>query len=264
MAWNNRMTDPVLYEQDGSVAVITLNRPESLNAFNEDMRLRLIEATARARDDAGVRVVVLTGAGRCFNAGADLKSGFRDGAAVERVLNEQYKPSLMNLYGMDKPVIGAVHGFAAGIGLSYALVCDLLVMGEGAYLMSPFANIGLIPDGGATWLLTRALGHRRAYRMAIECEKLPATECLALGLANRLAPDDKVQETARAWAQEIARRAPLALARTKRLMREAGQLDYGQAISAEAALQHLCIDSADSREGIAAFLEKRKPEFKGS
>lgn len=258
------MGETVLYDQQGHVAVITLNRPDSLNAFNQEMRMDLIEATARTRQDASVRVVVLTGAGRCFSAGADLKAGFRTSAHVEQWLNEEYKPSLMNLYEMPKPVIAAVHGFAAGIGLSYALVCDLMIMGQGAYLLSPFSSIGLIPDGGATWLLTRSIGYRRAYQMACEAERIPAATCLSLGLANRLAADDKVLDEARAWAAGLAGRAPLALARTKQAMRAAAHADYGPAIGNEAALQRLCIDSVDSHEGIAAFLEKRKPEFKGN
>ena len=257
------MSESILYERDGDIAVITLNRPESLNSFNQEMRMRLIDATTKARDDAAVRVVVLTGAGRCFSAGADLKFGFGNGAQVENSLNAEYKPSLLNLHEMQKPVIGAVHGFAAGVGIAYALVCDLLVMGQGAYLLSPFANIGLIPDGGSTWLLSRALGYRRAYQLAIECEKLPATDCLSLGMVNRLAPDAGVLDAARAWAHTLALRAPLALARTKQVMRDAGRLDYAQAITDEAALQRLCIDSADCKEGVGAFLEKRKPIFTG-
>jgi len=258
------MGTTIMYEQAGHVAVITLNRPDALNSFNQEMRLDLVEATARARQDASVRVVVLTGAGRCFSAGADLKAGLRNGAQVEQWLNQEYKPSLMNLYEMQKPVIAAVHGFAAGIGISFALVCDLMIMGEGAYLLSPFSNIGLVPDGGATWLLTRAIGYQRAYQMACEAERIPATACLSMGLANRLVPDDRVLAEARAWAENLAQRAPLALAHTKQAMREAAHMDYAGTISYEAALQKLCIDSADSREGIAAFLEKRKPTFTGS
>ena len=257
------MGTTVLYEQQGQVAVITLNRPDSLNSFNQEMRLDLIAATGRARQDASVRVAILTGAGRCFSAGADLKAGFKAGAEVEQALNQEYKPSLMHLYEMQKPVIAAVHGFAAGIGLSYALVCDLMIMGEGAYLLSPFSNIGLIPDGGATWLLTRSIGYRRAYQLACAAERIPANACLSLGLANRIVPDDGVLVEARAWAEELAQRAPLALAHTKQAMRDAAHADYGQTVSNEAALQSLCIDSADSREGIAAFLEKRKPIFTG-
>ena len=257
------MGTTIMYDQHGHVAVITLNRPDSLNSFNQEMRLDLMAATSRARQDASVRVVVLTGAGRCFSAGADLKAGLRNGAQVEQWLNEEYKPSLIDLYEMQKPVIAAVHGFAAGIGLSYALVCDLMIMGNGAYLLSPFSNIGLIPDGGATWLLSRSIGYRRAYQLACESERILATACLSMGLANRLAADDQVLPEARAWAEGLAQRAPLALARTKQAMHEAAHLDYPQTIGNEAALQKLCIDSADSREGIAAFLEKRNPEFKG-
>ena len=257
------MGETVLYDQHGHVAVITLNRPDALNSFNQEMRLDLVAATTRARQDATVRVVVLTGAGRCFSAGADLKAGLKNGAQVEQWLNQEYKPSLMDLYEMQKPVIAAVHGFAAGIGLSYALVSDLMIMGEGAYLLSPFSTIGLLPDGGATWLLPRAIGYRRAYQLACEAERIPAAACLSMGLANRLVADERVLVEARAWGEGLAQRAPLALARTKQAMREAAHADYSQTIGNEAALQKLCIDSADSREGIAAFLEKRKAEFKG-
>lgn len=257
------MGTTVQYERQGQVATITLNRPESLNSFNQEMRADLVDATTRARHDDDVRVVVLTGAGRCFSAGADLKQGFRDGAAVQQALVEEYKPSLMNLHEMQKPVIAAVNGFAAGIGLSYALVCDLVVMGEGAFLLSPFSTIGLIPDGGATWLLARSLGHRRAYQMAAEAERLPAAKCLELGLANRVVADAQVLAEATGWAAALAQRAPLALARTKQALHQALRTDYGNAIDGEAALQKLCIDSADSREGIAAFLEKRQPVFHG-
>jgi 2-(1,2-epoxy-1,2-dihydrophenyl)acetyl-CoA isomerase len=257
------MGNTVLYEQRDRVAVITLNRPEALNSFDREMRQDLIEATTRARHDDNVRVVVLTGAGRCFSAGADLKQSFRHGADVQQALTTEYKPSLMNLHEMQKPVIAAVNGFAAGIGLSYALVADLAVMGEGAFLLSPFANIGLIPDGGATWLLARAIGHRRAYRLAAEAERLPAAACLELGLVNKVVPDERVLMEATAWAEDLARRAPLALARTKQALHHALAIDYSEAIDQEAALQKLCIDSEDSREGIAAFLEKRQPQFHG-
>ena len=148
------MTDTVLYETEGAVATITLNRPEALNSFDREMRADLAAATARARADSAIRAVVLTGAGRCFSAGADLKAGFKTGEEVERIVNEEYRPSLVDIAEMDKPVISAVNGFAAGIGLSYALVCDLSVMGENAFLLCPFSAIGLVPDGGSTWLLT--------------------------------------------------------------------------------------------------------------
>ena len=258
------MTNTVLYDATDAVATITLNRPDSLNSFDRNLRADLAAATAQARDDKTIRAVILTGAGRCFSAGADLKAGFKSGAEVERIVNEEYRPSLMDITGMDKPVISAINGFAAGIGLSYGLVCDLSVMGENAFLLCPFSTIGLIPDGGSTWLLTRAMGYKNAYQMAVDNERLPAARCRELGLINKVVADDELMETAREWAGKLAGKAPLALARTKKLMRQAPTLSYADAISAEAALQHLCFDSADCREGITAFLEKRTPEFTGA
>lgn len=258
------MTDSVLYETEGTVATITLNRPESLNSFNKEMRADLAAATSQARNDTGIRAVILTGAGRCFSAGADLKAGFKTGAEVEQILNEEYRPSLADIAEMNKPVISAINGFAAGIGLSYALVCDLSVMGESAFLLSPFSSIGLIPDGGSTWLLARAMGHMNAYQMAVENERMPAARCRELGLVNRITADDALMESAREWATRLTGKAPLALARTKKMMRQALTLSYADAISAEAALQRLCFDSADCKEGITAFLEKREPRFTGS
>lgn len=258
------MTDTVLYESEGAVATITLNRPDALNSFDREMRADLAAATARARDDTAIRAVVLTGAGRCFSAGADLKAGFRTGEEVERIVNEEYRPSLVDIAEMDKPVISAINGFAAGIGLSYALVCDLSVMGENAFLLCPFSSIGLVPDGGSTWLLTQAIGHKNAYELAVENERMPAARCRELGLVNKVVADDELMAVASEWANKLAGKAPLALARTKKLMRQAATLSYADAITAEAALQHLCFDSADCREGITAFLEKRKPTFSGT
>ena len=258
------MTDTVLYETEGAVATITLNRPAALNSFDREMRADLAAATARARADTAIRAVVLTGAGRSFSAGADLKAGFKTGAEVEQILNEEYRPSLIDIAEMDKPVISAINGFAAGIGLSYALVCDLSVMGENAFLLCPFSSIGLVPDGGSTWLLPRAMGYMNAYQLAVDNERLPAARCRELGLVNKVVADNELLASARAWAEKLAGKAPLALARAKKLMRQASSLSYADAITSEAALQHLCFDSADCREGISAFLEKREPRFTGT
>ena len=258
------MTNSVLYETEGAIATITLNRPAALNSFDREMRADLAAATAQARGDAGIRAVILTGAGRAFSAGADLKAGFKTGAEVERIVNEEYGPSLIDITEMEKPVISAINGFAAGIGLSYALACDLSVMGENAFLLCPFSAIGLIPDGGSTWLLTHAAGYKNAYEMAVENERMPAARCKELGLVNKVTADDELMETAREWVGRLAGKAPLALARTKKMMRRTPTLGYAEAISAEAALQRLCFDSADCKEGVTAFLEKRQPRFTGS
>jgi 2-(1,2-epoxy-1,2-dihydrophenyl)acetyl-CoA isomerase len=257
------LNETVLYERHGRVAVVTMNRPEVLNAFNRELAHALRDAMIRASGDREVRAVVLRGAEGRFSAGADLKQGFPSDRRVEDLINTDFRPTLDMIAGMDKPVIAAVGGPAAGIGLSFALVCDLVVMADDAYLLSPFAAIGLIPDGGATWLLVRQLGYHRAYQLCIESERIPAQRCLEAGLANRVVAGGRLDEETLAWAASLAERAPLALARTKLAMRAAMNLSLTQAIAYEAHLQTACLESEDAKEGIGAFLAKRKPEFKG-
>jgi 2-(1,2-epoxy-1,2-dihydrophenyl)acetyl-CoA isomerase len=207
---------------------------------------------------------VLTGAGRGFSAGADLKAGeIAQGAEVERQLNEEYGAALREIARMPKPVIAAVNGFATGIGGSYALACDLVVMGESAFFQVPFQRIALVPDGGMTWLLAERLGHRRAFELAVSGDRVPAARCLEWGLCNRVVPDAEVVSSAVAWAGQLAGAAPIALSYMKQLLRSAPDMGFEQTIRAEARLQAACIDSEDFREGVAAFVGKRTPEFKG-
>ena len=254
----------VLYQVDDAVAIITLNRPDAMNGFDTQLRSDLLAALTHAGDDPSVRVVILTGAGRCFTAGADLKAGFPSGDEVKRQLDEEYGPCLKAIVAMPKPVISAVNGFAAGIGLSFALAADLMVMGESAFLLSPFSNIGLVPDGGATWLLPRLVGYQRAYQLCVENERIMAPRCVELGLANRAVPDEELFSATTTWAQSLAQRAPLALARTKQAMRQSAEGDYLTALKLEAELQRASVESADCKEGVTAFLEKRKPSFTGN
>lgn len=256
-----RMT--VRYEMKGeAVALITLDRPQALNAFNADMRRDLLDAAAKASSDSAVRAFIITGAGRGFSAGADVTdvSGSR---TVEDVLNAEYGAFLSVIQACDKPVIAAINGPAAGIGMTLALTCDLRVMASDAYLMSAFANIGLIPDGGLSWLLTQEVGYARAYQLAIEAEKIAADRCLALGLVNRVTPTADVVANAVEWAMAIATRAPIAMNLTKRSFRAAAQAGLKNAMALEAMLQKTAIASEDCREGVMALMQKRKPQFKG-
>jgi 2-(1,2-epoxy-1,2-dihydrophenyl)acetyl-CoA isomerase len=262
----NQVPRVVADERRGPVALLTLNRPEALNAFDTQLRTQLAAALQRAATDAEVRAVVLTGAGRAFSAGADLKAmsaGKADGDEVRRQLEEEYGAGIRAIIGMDKPVIAAVEGLVAGIGCALVLASDLVVMADDAYFTLPFHNIALVPDGGINWLLERQVGARRAFEFTVDCTRVGAARCHELGLANRVAAKGTAVEAALQWAAKLAQRAPLALMHSKRLLREAGGVDFAQAYRSEVAAQAQCIDSQDFREGVAAFLEKREPRFTG-
>ena len=255
------MSDIVKYEQQDAVAVITLFRPDAMNSFDTELRAALAGALEKANDDDSVRVVVLTGEGRTFSAGADLKAGIdRD---VTEILQVEYRPVQEAIANMPKPVIAAIPGPAAGIGLSIALHCDLLIMADNAFLLSPFTTISLVPDGGLNWLLVHQLGYRRAFQLSVECERIPAETCVELGLANKAVPADELMAAALEWAQALSERAPLSMAATKKVMRLAANKDWGEAYDMEARLQGELLGSDDNKEGIQAFFDKRKPEFTG-
>ncbi len=259
--------DTVLIERRGPVALVSLNRPDQLNAFDAALRRDILSAVREVNDDDSVRVAVLTGAGRAFSAGADLKEmPASEGGGTFRVedhLNHEYKPALMEIQESSKPWISAINGACAGIGSAFGMVCDLTVMAEDAYIYQAFAAIGLVPDGGATWHLVRTLGRKRAYEVIATGEKLRAEKCLDWGLCNRVVPADKLLDEALAWADELAQRAPLSLRYAKQAVNDAIEKPVDYMISAEAKLQHICINSEDATEGALAFLQKRSPQWKG-
>ena len=256
--------ETVKFSKDQSVGIVTINRPDAMNSFDATLRRELAAVLQQVADDASVRVVVLTGEGRSFSAGADLNASLTREKPVEDVLQTEYRPSLELINTMPKPVIGALNGSAAGIGLSVALACDLLLMADNAFMLSPFTTISLVPDGGLNWLLVSQLGYRRAFQLSVESERISADKCVELGLANRLAPADELVSEAVAWAKRIAERAPLSLAATKKAMRHAAAADWASTFDVEAAMQNDLMGSDDCAEGIAAFLEKRKPTFQGN
>lgn len=257
------MGNDVLYDKQDQVALISLNRPASLNAFTTELLGELVQAFERAERDADIRVVVLTGEGRAFSAGADLKRGLEGQRSISDRLQYEYRPVLEAIARIPKPVISAVPGFAAGIGLSIAMHADLMVMAEDAFLLSPFTTISLVPDGGANWLLVRQLGYHRAYQLSIESERVSASQCLEFGIANKVVPAAELREAAMAWARKLCKRAPLSLAATKKVMRHAMDNDWASCFDIEAGLQAALRDSEDAMEGINAFFEKREPDFKG-
>lgn len=255
------MTEPLTHDIDGAIARVTLNRPEAFNAMNGAMRARFREALTAIEGDAAVCVVILSGAGRGFCAGTDLTERHPESSA--QFLDREYRPLLNAIATSSKIWIAQVHGSAAGIGAAVAMNCDLMTIAEDASVYMAFAAIGLVPDGGSTWLLHRGMGSKRALQAILEGRKIPAAEAVDYGLANFSAPAASLAEETEALAARIAAGAPLAAAAAKRLIRAMDGMSYGDAVTAEGQEQSALSTSEDAAEGIAAFLEKRKAQFRG-
>ena len=254
--------ETVLLSTERHVATIRLNRPETLNAFTRQMRRDLHQALLAVSKMPDIRVVVLGAEGRGFSSGADLNEGPEDGQSIDRQLLDEYLPIFTQISTMNQTVIAALPGVAAGVGAAVCMHCDLSVMADNANIVMAFTNIGLVPDGGATWNLLRNMGYQRAYAFIAEGGKLSAKECQALGLVNKLAPAEEVISTAQAWADQLSQRAPIALRQVKQLLRNAGTQTFVETFQAEANVQNTCMASADAAEAITAFIEKRQPVFR--
>lgn len=260
----------ILIEQHGAVRLLRLNRPEALNAFTTGMLGQLRMALEAAAADGQTRCVLITGAGRAFSAGQDLADPHvapsrEPGAApkdIGHLLEHYYIPLALRMRSMPVPVVAAVNGVAAGAGASVALGCDLVLAGEGASFIQAFSKIGLIPDCGGTWLLPRLVGRAKALELALLGDKLKAVDAAALGLISRVLPDAELLDAAMATAQKLAGMPTRALVETRIAMDEALKFDFETALKREAVLQSQMGFAHDYQEGAAAFLDKRKPEFK--
>ncbi|MEV7735054.1 enoyl-CoA hydratase-related protein [Streptomyces sp. NPDC088921] len=252
---------------DGQVSYITLNRPEVLNALTPGQRDLLVELLGRASADPDVRAVVLTGTGRGFCAGADLRgasgAGERVAGDVARTLRLGAQRLIAAVLDCEKPVIAAVNGTAAGLGAHLAFACDLVLAAESAKFVEVFVRRGLVPDGGGAYLLPRLIGPRRAKELMFFGEALTAREAERLGLVNRVLEDEELTKTAREWAERLATGPTRALALTKQLVNASLDSDRATAFAAEAAAQEINMTTQDAREGVAGFVERRSPEYKG-
>ncbi|WP_141205544.1 enoyl-CoA hydratase/isomerase family protein [Streptomyces griseorubiginosus] len=257
----------LLHVVDGQVAYLTLNRPEALNALTPAQRDRLIQLFGEASADPDVRAVVLTGTGRGFCAGADLRGGAGAGERVAgdvaRMIREGAQRLVAAVLDCEKPVIAAVNGTAAGLGVHLALACDLVLAAESARFIEVFVRRGLVPDGGGAYLLPRLVGPRRAKELMFFGDALSAPDAERLGLVNRVVPDGELDKTARAWAARLAGGPTRALALTKQLVNASLDSDRGTAFAAEAAAQEINMTTADAQEGVASFVERRSPEYRG-
>lgn len=253
--------------REGAVAHVELNRPEALNAWLPEFADEVADALRTAAADPEVRAILITGAGRAFSAGADVKrprdllpNGDPD---LSSWLHRHYNPVILAAREAPKPVVGAIQGAAAGLGCSLALSCDLLVAGESAYLLLAFVNIAVMPDAGALRFLAERVGLARAAELAMLGERLPAAKALDWGLVNRVVPDDAVYAEGMALAQRLAAAPTLALASIKKTLNETSQPDLAAQLAIEADRQQVHGGSFDYAEGKAAFIEKRKAQFQG-
>lgn len=263
----------ILLEVDGGVATITLNDPATMNAAGMDSAAELSHAIGRVADgEGGARALIITGAGRGFCSGANLSpsAGMGSAAAVARNekpdagagLRSTYNPLMTRLRDLDLPIVTAINGAAAGVGCSLALIGDIVVAAESAYFLQAFRRIGLVPDGGSTYLLPRLIGKARAMEMALLGEKVPAAKALEWGLINRVVPDAELMTAARGIAEELAR-GPRSIGLIRKLMLEAMDAEWHQALATEASTQTVAGRTADFAEGVQAFQQKRPAVFQG-
>ena len=253
---------------DGAVARVAFNRPDSLNAMNGQMRREFYAAASEINMDEAILVVILTGEGRAFGAGADLAddsagADLMVGAQTRDDLIHEFKPGVLAIAEAPKVWVAAINGPCAGISYSYAMACDLVVMAEDAYLYQPFSAIGLIPDGGSTWLLQKLIGNKRAFELMTLGEKLGAQKALEWGMANRVFEKTAFADEAKEFAENLAGRSQLALRYTKEALRFATTASLGDTITKEADLQEFCISSEDCPNAVAAFFAKKPYTWKG-
>lgn len=261
-------TDTVLADQRDGYLMITLNRPDRLNAFNETMHLALREQLNRAAAASEIRAVLLTGAGRAFCAGQDLSDrDMRGGAAAPDLgvtLETLYNPLVRQIRALEKPVICAVNGVAAGAGANLALACDIVFAAQSARFIQAFSKIGLVPDSGGTWLLPRLIGEARAKALAMTGEPLQADTAASWGLIWKAVADEDLMTEAGKLAAQLAAGATRGLALTKQLIQEAADQPLDRHLDAERDAQREAGRSDDYREGVTAFLEKRPARFSGA
>jgi 2-(1,2-epoxy-1,2-dihydrophenyl)acetyl-CoA isomerase len=260
--------ETVIWEEAGGVGRLTLNRPETLNAWTADFGRELKQIVEGEAASDSVRAVLVTGAGRGFSSGADLKAGFEpadDGMPdIRTELHEIYHPVIAGIRRLPKPVVAAVNGPAVGIGCSLALACDLIMIAESAFMGLAFVNIGLMPDGGSTAFVPPAIGKARAFQMALLGERVSAEQALEWGLVNWVYPDDSLMDEAEALALKLAAGPTRSYASSKRALNQAIYGDLDGQLELEGELQHALGRTKDFMEGVAAFAEKRDPDFAGA
>ena len=257
--------ETISYELVDGVATLTFVRPESRNSFNDKMISESLEALSKVHKDAAARCLVITGSGRAFSAGQDLKDvQSRDESfSIGEHLRQGYNRLVMKMVQLEKPVIAAINGVTAGAGCGIALAADIRIASHNASFILSFSRVGLIPDSGLTWTLTRLIGYARAYEMAITAERISAEKALAWGIVNDVVPGEQLMDVVSAWSSSLATGPTLAFGLTKRAMTKAASLDLRDSLEYEANIQDIASRSHDFSEGVDAFVEKREPNYQG-
>jgi len=259
------MENSILFTKEDGVGKILLNRPDAFNSFTKTMALEMQAALDACASDDDIRAVFISGIGRAFCAGQDLKEASDPNRfeGFEKVVSQYYNKIVLRIYNLNKPVVAAVNGVAAGAGANIALVCDIVVATESASFVQAFSKIGLIPDSGGTYVLPRLVGFQKAIALAMLGDKVSATEAERMGMIYKFFPDNEFQESSYAIAKKLAKMPTQGLAYTKKLFNTGLCTSFEEQLDLETKYQTLAGDTADYQEGITAFIEKRKPNFTG-
>lgn len=253
----------VLEERQGHVAIVKMNKPDVRNALAMEMRMELLDALEKAEQDDDIRVIILTGEGKAFSAGGDL-SALKEMKALEgRKRLQASHPLILKILEMEKPIIAAVNGAAAGAGFSLALLCDFIVASERAFFVQSFVNVGLIPDFAALHFLPMLIGPQKAKELMFMGERISAEEARQIGIVNRVVSSESMLAEAKDVAEKMAAKAPVSIGMTKKIMNNHINRDLKVLLEMEAQGQDLCFQSQDFKEGVSAFFEKRQPNFIG-
>jgi len=256
----------ILYTIENSVAKITFNRPDVYNSLNRDMALEIHHILDGCAENQDIRAVYITGAGKAFGAGQDLQEILDppNGLTVGGIVNEHYNPIIRKIRGLEKPIVAAVNGVAAGAAANIALACDVVIATESATFIQAFSKIGLIPDSGGTYFLPRLIGWQKASALMMLGDKISAKEAEAMGMIYKAVPDEEFEATAWKIATKLAAMPTKGLGLTKRLLNQSLTNDLDTQLDAERDIQEAASNTEDYQEGVNAFLEKRKPTFKGA
>ena len=255
----------ILFEIKNQVATLTLNRPEKYHSFVREMALDLQEKLDLCKNDNNIRAIVITGTGKAFCAGQDLGEAIDpNGPELQKIVNEHYNPIIRQIRNIEKPIIAAVNGVAAGAGASIALCCDIIIAKEGAVFVQAFSKIGLVPDSGATFFLPRLIGFQKATALMMNADPITATEAERLGMIYKVVEESKFEDQIIAFSEKLAKMPTIGIGLTKKLLNQSMRNSLEKQLDEEEVAQTIAGKTNDYKEGVSAFLEKRKPNFKGN